>query len=160
MSLFTNPNRIHENFGLKIGAGLVLYFVVMNLAGLAYIVELRLLNVVIQAVGVYFALKKFRETHHEHMNYFRALVTGVGAGAIGSIILGIFVFAYMKLDPSFLQSIIEHEANGNFLTMGHYLNPYMSGFIVAFEGVFSGLLVTFVLINYVHTDEVTESSQD
>jgi hypothetical protein len=30
----------------------------------------------------------------------------------------------------------------------------MASFIVALEGVFSGLLVTFVLINYIQTDEV------
>ena len=153
MSLFTNPNRIHENYGLKIGVALILYFVIMNLIGLAYIVELRLFNVVIQAAGVYFALKKFRKTHHDHLNYFRALATGVAAGAIGSILLGVFMFVYMKLDPSLLQAIVSNEVNGSFLTMGHYLNPYMSGFIVAFEGAFSGLLVTFVLINYVETDE-------
>jgi hypothetical protein len=57
----------------------------------------------------------------------------------------------MKLDAGMMQSIIENEP------MGRYLNPYMASFIVALEGVFSGLLVTFVLINYVHTDEVSES---
>jgi hypothetical protein len=40
--------------------------------------------------------------------------------------------------------------------MGRYLNPYMASFIVALEGLFSGLLVTFILINYVSTDEVNE----
>jgi len=50
-----------------------------------------------------------------------------------------------------MASIIENEP------MGRYLNAYMASFIVALEGVFSGLLVTFVLINYIDTDEVTES---
>jgi len=68
------------------------------------------------------------------------------------------MFLYMKFDPTLLESIAASEANGSFLTMGHYLNPYMSGFIVAFEGAFSGLLVTFVLINYVDTDEVDEAA--
>lgn len=158
MSLFTNPNRIHENYGLKTGAALIAYFVIMNLIGLSYIVELRLFNVVIQAIGVYFALKKFKQTHHDHLNYFRALATGVATGAISSILLGIFMFVYMKLDPTLLESIVANEGNGSFLTMGHYLNPYMSGFIVAFEGAFSGLLVTFVLINYVETDEADEAA--
>jgi hypothetical protein len=57
----------------------------------------------------------------------------------------------MKVDASMMQSIIEGEP------MGRYLNPYMAAFIVALEGFFSGLLVTFVLINYVHTDEVNQS---
>jgi hypothetical protein len=40
--------------------------------------------------------------------------------------------------------------------MGRYLNPYIASFIVALEGLFSGLLVTFTLINFVTTDEVNQ----
>jgi hypothetical protein len=46
--------------------------------------------------------------------------------------------------------IVENEK------MGRYLNPYMGSFIVLLEGVFSGLLVTFVLLNWIDTDEVTD----
>jgi hypothetical protein len=48
-----------------------------------------------------------------------------------------------------MQAIIDGEP------MGRYLNAYIAAFIVALEGVFSGLLVTFVLINWVGTDEVS-----
>lgn len=151
MSLFTDPNRIPENYGLRIAGGLAVYFVVMHFAGLGHHVELRLLNLLIQAAGIYFALKKFKQTHEDHMNYFRGLVTGVATGAIGSILFAVFMFIWMKADASLMASIIENEP------MGRYLNAYMASFIVALEGVFSGLLVTFVLINYVDTDELTES---
>jgi hypothetical protein len=151
MSLFTDPNRIPENYGLRIAGGLILYFVVMHFTGLGHHVELRLLNLLIQAGGIYFALKKFKQTHQDHMNYFRGLVTGVATGSIGSILFAVFMFIWMKVDASLMASIIENEP------MGRYLNAYMASFIVALEGVFSGLLVTFVLINYVDTDEVTES---
>jgi hypothetical protein len=50
-----------------------------------------------------------------------------------------------------MQSIIENEP------MGRYLNAYMAAFIVVLEGFFSGLLVTFVLLNWVTTDEVSAS---
>jgi len=59
------------------------------------------------------------------------------------------MFAYMKLDAGMMQSIIDNEP------MGRYLNAYMAAFIVALEGFFSGLLATFVLINYIVTDEVS-----
>jgi hypothetical protein len=150
MSFFNNPNRIPESFGLRIAAGLIVYFVVMHLTGLSHHVELRLLNLLILVTGVYLALKKFKETHGEQLNYFRALATGVSTAAIGSSIFAIFLFAYMKLDPSLMTSIVENEP------MGRYLNPYIASFIVALEGLFSGLLVTFILINYISTDEVNE----
>lgn len=150
MSLFTDPRRIPENYGLKIGAGLILFFLLMKVVGLVHIYELRFLNVIIQVAGIYYALKKFRETHGQHINYFRALVTGVSAGAIASLIFAIFLFAYLMMDNALMQDIIEKEP------MGRYLNPYIAAFMVALEGIFSGLLFTFILINYLPTDEVSD----
>ena len=150
MGLFTDPNRIPENYGLKTAAGLIGFFVFMQLIGLSHHVELRLLNLFIIVAGIYFALKKFKSSHDDHMNYFRGLIVGVATGAVASVVFAVFLFIYMKLDSSLLASIQENEP------MGHYLNEYMSAFIVALEGVFSGMLVTFLLINYIDTDEVND----
>jgi hypothetical protein len=150
MSL-TDSEHLHVNYGLRVAAGLILYFLVMKFAGLLHVVELRLLNLVILVAGIYVALKKFQHTHGEHINYFRALVTGVATGAIASLVFAAFLFVYITfLDTAFMQYIIDNEP------MGRFLNPYIAAFIVALEGVFSGLLVTFVLINYINTDEPTE----
>ena len=149
MNIFTNPRRIPEDYGIRIAVGLTLYFLVMRLSGLAHIVELRLLNLIILVAGIYLALKKFRKAY-QHINYFRALITGVTTAAIGSCIFAVFLFVYMQVDTSMMNYIIEKEP------MGRYLNPYIASFIVALEGVFSGLLATFVLINYMETDQPTE----
>ncbi|MBS1543995.1 MAG: DUF4199 domain-containing protein [Bacteroidetes bacterium] len=150
MGLLNDPNRIPENYGLRIAGGLIAFFLVMQLIGLGHHVELRLANLLILSAGVYYGLKKFKNTHEEHMNYFRGLITGVAIAAVGSALFALFMFAYMKLDSGFMQSIIDNEP------MGHYLNAYIAAFIVALEGVFSGLLVTFVLMNYVDTDDVND----
>lgn len=150
MSLFNNPNRIPENYGIKIAGGLILFFLLMKVVGLAHIYELRFLNVFIQVGGIFFALKKFKETHDEHMNYFRALITGVATGAVSSVLFALFLFIYMSVDSTFMQGIIENEP------MGRYLNPYITAFMVALEGLFSGLLFTFIIINYVDTDNVND----
>ena len=150
MNIFTNPSRIAENYGIKIAGGLIAYFILMKLIGYSEVVELRLVNLAILGVGVFFALRAFKTSHQGSLNYFRALATGVSASSIGSGIFALFLFAYMKVDPSFMQHIIDHEP------MGRYLNPYISAFIVALEGGFSGLFVTFVIINYINTDEVAQ----
>lgn len=150
MGLFNDPNRIPENYGLKITGGLIAYFLLMQVIDKHHHVELRLLNLVIITIGIYYALKKFKNTHEEHMNYFRGLITGVATGSIASILFAAFLFIYMKLNTTLMQSIIDNEP------MGHYLNAYIASFIVALEGVFSALLVTFVLLNYVGTDEVND----
>jgi hypothetical protein len=148
MSLFNDPNRIPENYGIKMAAGLIAYFLIMRVASLGHVVELRLLNVFILTAGVYGALKKFKNSHHENLNYFRGLVTGVSAAGIGSLIFGAFLFIYMKADAGFMESIKNNDP------MGRHLNPYMGAFIVVLEGFFSGLLATFILLNWVNTDEV------
>jgi hypothetical protein len=148
MAFFNSSSRIPESYGLRIAAGLILYFLAMKFAGLSHHPELRLLNVIILVAGIYFALKKFKKSHEDHLNYFRALITGVATGAIASLTFAAFLFLYMQLDPSLMETIKANEP------MGRFLNPYIASFIVALEGVFSGLLVTFILINYVHTDEV------
>ena len=150
MSLLSNPNRIPENYGLRIAAALIIYFIIMKMVGLSHHVELRLINLVILTGGVYYALKKFKSTHTDSLNYFRGLVTGVATAGIGSLIFGTFLFFYMKLDTDMMKSIVDHEP------MGRYLNAYITAFIVVLEGFFSGLLVTFVLLNWVATDEVNQ----
>lgn len=151
MSLFTDPNRIPENYGLRIASGLIVYFIIMKFLGLLHVVELRMLNLIILVAGVFFALRKFKSTHEDHLNYFRGLVTGVATSAIGSAGFAAFFFVYVSfIDTELMQYIIENEP------MGRFLNPYISAFIVALEGVFSGLLVTFILINYMPTDEPTQ----
>jgi hypothetical protein len=148
MNVFSNPNRISENYGLKIALGLIIYFVLMKVFGLGHIVELRFMNLAILTGGVYLALRQFRKTHDDQLNYFRGLVTGVATAGIGSLLFGIFLFAYMQIDVDLMQSIKDNDP------MGRYLNPYMAAFIVVLEGFFSGLLVTFVLLNWITTDEV------
>ena len=148
MSLLNDPNRIPENYGIRIAAGLILYFVIMKVTGLSHHVELRLLNLVILTLGIYAALKKFRQTHRDSLNYFRGLITGVATGGVASLIFAAFLFFYMKFDAAMMETIKVNEP------MGRYLNAYMVAFIVILEGFFSGLLVTFVLLNWVATDEV------
>ena len=148
MSL-NSPNRIPEKYGLQIAGGLIVFFLIMRIIGLGHMTELRLLNLLILTAGIFLALKKFKQTHAERLNYFRGLITGVATGAIASLIFGLFLFIYMKLDAGLMKTIVENEP------MGRYLNPYIVAFIVVLEGFFSGLTVTFVILNWVATDEVS-----
>lgn len=148
MSL-NSPNRIPERYGLQIAAGLIAFFLIMRIIGLGHMTELRLLNLVILAAGIFLALKKFKSTHSESLNYFRGIITGVATGAVASLVFGLFLFIFMKLDASLMKTIVENEP------MGRYLNPYIVAFIVVLEGFFSGLTVTFVILNWVATDEVS-----
>ncbi|HPI79704.1 MAG TPA: DUF4199 domain-containing protein, partial [Cyclobacteriaceae bacterium] len=102
MSFFNNPNRIPESYGLRIAAGLIGFFLIMKLVGLGHIVELRVLNLIILSLGIYYALKNFRRVHSDRLNYFRGLITGVSTAAVGSLVFALFLFVYMKLDTAMM----------------------------------------------------------
>lgn len=38
--------------------------------------------------------------------------------------------------------------------LGEYLDPYIASFSVWLEGIFSGFLGTFIIVNYIQTDNV------
>lgn len=93
------------------------------------------------------ALKRFKESHNGQIDYLRGMVTGIATSAIGSVVFAVFLFIYMQMDSEMMRFIIENEP------MGMYMNPYIASFIVGFEGIFSGLLATFMLMNYLNTKE-------
>jgi hypothetical protein len=150
MSIWNRSTRIPEIYGTVIAVGLIVYFFLMYALGLLHVIELRLLNLFIMLGGVYYALKQFSRTHKGHLNYFRGLAIGVATSAIGSATFAAFLFFYLKVDHNLMESIIKNEP------MGPYLNAYIASFMVLLEGVFSGLFITFVLLNWVNTDEASE----
>jgi len=148
MKITEYPNRIPEIYGTFIFAGLLLYFLVMYAIGLVNVAELRLLNLIVMGAGIYFALKQYRRTHHGELNYFRALVVGVATAFIGTSTFVLFLFIFMQFQKNFLHSVLAGEA------LSPYMNTYIATFAVWIEGIFSGFIMTFVLINYLRTDRV------
>jgi len=140
--MIQNP-RIAEKHGLFIAIGLLIFFFIMKALGLLHVVELRVFNVVIMALGIYGAVKKFSKKDPEEFTYFRGMGVGVVTGIIGSTLFGLFIFFYVSfIDTALMQNIIENEP------MGRFMNPYIVSLIIAIEGIASALLVSFILLNY------------
>ncbi|HEX5171744.1 MAG TPA: DUF4199 domain-containing protein [Cyclobacteriaceae bacterium] len=144
--------RIDLYYGLLIAGGLIAFFLLMKFTGLVHIVELRVLNLFIMAGGIYMALKRFRQTDlNQQFNYIRAFLFGVSTSIFASFLFALFVFIYVSfIDRALMQAIIEKEP------MGRYLNPYVVSFIIAVEGILSGILVTFILINAKSANEIED----
>lgn len=98
------------------------------------------------AAGIYFSLKQYKRTHQGELDYFRALAVGVASAFIGTSTFVLLLFLYLKIDTNLMQAIIEKEP------MGMYLNTYIATFAVWVEGIFSGFIMTFILINFL-TDQ-------
>lgn len=142
------PTRIPQIYGTLVTLALILYFFLIYAIGFIYITELRVFNLFIQISGIYLALKQYRRTHSGNLNYLRAMSIGVGTSFIASSTFVLFLFVYLYLDPNMMSVIREHAP------LGEYLDPYIASFSVWLEGIFSGFMATFILVNYIHTDNV------
>ena len=141
-SIWNISTRIPEISGTLITLGLIAYFFLSYAAGFVHVIELRLLNLVILAAGVYFALRQYQRTHAGHMDYFHSFTTGMATAAIGTLTFSVFLLIYLFVDKQLMEIIAERQP------LGFYLNPYIASFMVSLEGVFSGLFVTFLLSNF------------
>lgn len=142
------PTRIPQIYGTLVTVALILYFFIIYAAGFIYVTELRVINLIIQVAGIYLALKQYRRTHEGHINYLRAMSIGVGTSFIASSTFVLFLFIYLYLDPNLMNAIKTHAP------LGEYLDPYIASFSVWLEGIFSGFMATFIIVNYIHTDNV------
>lgn len=144
--IFNHATRISEIYGTLIALGLIIYFFIAYLFGFLHVIELRALNLFIMAAGIYYALRQHDRTHTGKIDYFRALILGISTAFIGTSTFVLFLFLYLKVDASLMQSIKETGP------MGPYLNEYVSTFAVWLEGIFSGLILTFIMVNFL-TDQ-------
>lgn len=151
--IWNKPNRLPEIYGTAIALGLVVYFVLMWAVGLVNIIELRLLNLVILGLGVYYALRQHLRTHDNSINYFQGFAIGVGSSFIGVTTFGFFLFAALMLSDPLRRSVLGNEP------MAEYLDPYIATAAVMMEGVFSGFFITFVMLNWLNTDRVSNDTQ-
>lgn len=147
-NLWNRADRIPETYGALIALALVTYFFIMYAVGLVHHVEFRFLNIAFMIAGIRLALRQYKRTHDGHLNYFRGLAVGVSAGSIGVSIFAAFMVFYLKIDQGLMATIIEYAP------MGQYINEYTAAVVIMSEGIFSVLAVTYILLNWVETDNV------
>lgn len=129
-------------YGIYTALALIGYFVLMQIIGLAYILELRIFNLLIVIAGIVMAIDKYRAVTNEHMEY----LTGYGIGS-STTIVAVFIFSlflgfYLSFDHAFMQHI---RTTG---LMGHYLDPATAAFAVFGEGIASGVIASFALMQW------------
>ncbi|MCA6078640.1 DUF4199 domain-containing protein [Fulvivirga sedimenti] len=138
-------NTIENNaikYGLLTSFALIGFFFLMKVMGLSTEYELRALNVLFLFSGVYFAVKSYIDKA-DNVNYLGGLGTGMLTSGIALFVFSGFIVIYLGvIDPSFMNSLKEYEY------FGRYLNPYIAGAVIFLEGTISGLLVSFILMQY------------
>jgi hypothetical protein len=134
--------------GLLIAAGLIIYFLLMKAVGLAHVVGLRAFNLVILLGGLMLMYNYYRAHTKDKVNYFPGIGLGAVAIAVSVVLFSGFMFIYFsQIDPGLLEEIRHrnpHTAN--------ILTPFTSAFEVACEGIGSGAMLVFSLMQYYKGD--------
>lgn len=132
--------RLIYKYGIGTGLALVLYFVIMKLAGLIHITELRYLNLLILMSGLYVYFKNLVD---EKFDYLSAFTSGIYVSGIAVFTFVIFFMFYIDfIEPNFYEYLRANEP------LGSYLNKGALGFMLIAEGLSSGLVLTFVFMQH------------
>ena len=139
---------IGEIYGTYITLGLIVFFLVCYWTGLVHIRELRLLNFPIMWAGIYFAIDQYKKVYG-HINYFKAMTLGTYVGGIAALTFATFLFFMFTVDHNFYIKVVKEEP------LGEYMNRFIATSAVALEGVFSGMMATYITCNFIETDKVS-----
>ena len=139
--------NIAIRYGLMTTVWLIAYFLIMKLVGLVHILELRTLNFVFLVGGIYLAIRRYKK-HNDSTTYLQGIGIGLLTSGVAVLPFALFIFIYLQLDQGLLNYIIEQDQ------FGQHLNSYILAFIVAFEGFFSGMILTFIIMQYMKKSHV------
>jgi len=148
-----------ERFGIVTGVitslALIAYFMLMKVLGLAHVLELRFFNFIIIATALFISIRKYKERLHEREFYLKGLGEGMMVTATTTVIFGIFMGFYLAyMDPA-LMDIIRAESS-----FGRYLDPLMVVFSIFLEGMASGAVITFAIMQYLKTNGTIVTRKD
>lgn len=139
-----------QKLGLQWGAiatvGMIIYFLIMNAFNLSIRTELRVFNLLIQGSAITIALLSFRKTHGGKIKYFQGLAVGGLTTLVNIFTFALFIVLFLTtIDPPFMEYLKDNEP------MGDYLTPLLAGVAIFMEGLFSGIFVTFTMMQFMKT---------
>jgi hypothetical protein len=119
------------------------FFLIMKMAGLAQITELRALNAVIMFSGVYLAIRNFKKQNFNvDFSYLSGITMGFFTGLVVAITFSLFVGIYLAIDGAFLEAIMVNNAQQRFM------NPLTIAVVIFIEALASGMLFSFISMQY------------
>src|SRR5437870_5166378 len=88
--------RIGLITGLLTSLGLIAYFMIMKALNLAHIIELRMFNFVIIAVGVCYGINKLKHKLHQEGFYLQGIAQGMYIALVAVSSFALFMSIYLS----------------------------------------------------------------
>lgn len=142
MTTTLNRDKIALKYGLLASGGLVGLFLIASFTGYANMLQLRVLNALVLFPGIWFSLRYFIKRTNTDVVYLRSLILGLQTAAVAVIPFALFLFTYLQIDTTFMLYLRENAI------LGKYLSPFIISFVVFFEGMMSGVLFSYISMQY------------
>jgi hypothetical protein len=127
--------------------GMIVFFLVMRAFNLHYILEFRFFNVVFLFFALLYTVRKYKSAGGE-IGYLKGLMEGMKTTIINIIAFDIFFLIYLiRIDPSFMDFLVKNAP------FGRYLNPWLVAGNIFGEGLSSGAMIIFILMQYYKSDK-------
>lgn len=154
MNVMNNEKNSIRQIILTVGfltfIGMVVYFMVMKVAGFAHISELRFLNVIIAAIGGVSAIRYYNSKHAKRIKYLQGFMLSFASIFSASVLFAGFIFCYFSfIDPELL-NVIRVDAP----VAGIRISPVTTFISVLTEGAVSALVISFIAMQYFKDDSL------
>lgn len=104
--------KVALKYGLFIAISLIAYFLILRLFDLHEKIWLRLLNGLVMATGVYYAIKSYKRISENQFSYVNGIKTGLICGFIATMIFTVFMAIYIfHIDVEFAETILRDWFN-------------------------------------------------
>lgn len=128
-------------YGIFIAIALIAYFLLLSLFGLHTNPAYSIFNLVITGVGIFLAIKTYRDKKTAKFKYQKGFATGITAGFIATILFTAFFAIYSSvLNPNFEEELITMWETDWFVGIGMII------FTVALMGFATSLVVTLAIM--------------
>ena len=127
-------------------SAMILFFLLMKLAGFVTIAEFRFLNLIIMFIGVRYSLLESRKSENGKLDYFQGMITGFMTAFFTSLFFAVFVFIYLSVDHNLMDYL---KATQPF---GSYLAPASAACITIVEGIAGGSIISFAMMHLYNRD--------
>jgi hypothetical protein len=137
-----------EKIGLKAGliscVSLITYFIIMKYFNFMSNAIAWTFNFIILWVGIIFACRYYRSKTQLNVEYLPGLILGGITTAVTVIPFVLFIYIYFsQIDSALLQLL-----KNNILFMGERITPVTAAISTMIEGICSGVIISFMVMQY------------
>jgi hypothetical protein len=136
-----STDGIGIRYGVFASIAMIIYFIVMNLAGLAHLEAVRFMSHAFILIAVVLAIGTYKRINGGNIPYLPGLGVGFVVGLTAAVIYAIFIFAYANfINTDFLAALEEQDYYGT------RLSPFMLFASIVILGIAVGSMTGYTLM--------------